>query len=556
MSLELLLNIICDLAIKRNLVNYAAAGPSIYGLNADTIKDYPFIFASPTSNVVTRKNFTDYTLTLFYVDRLLADLTNETHIFSIANDTLVNLLRQLKQLDGIVDISEPTVRLFTDTERMSDRCAGGYTEVTITVLNDAECPVIFDETGEPIGTYIPNTLKDLNILDSLASKPWVIQYVADHSGGSSSGGTDEREVKRLIAQALRDYTKTEDFATINGSGITSGETYNLVEKSDFETFYSSYTGDLASVYAAISAATPEDYGALRTQVSANTGNISTISGATVGNIENITELSAFTSGLSFTVNEHTENIEQISALTQTLSGETSDLRAFLGDLSASTSSAVSSLTEGLETLSGATVALSGATTGIASDLADLSSGVTDLSSGLTALSGVVQTLGSWGIVYDFGTWSALPSADKAAMRAQWTAEHAEGKKVYLKATTTGNEIVYLLLEGTGTYDQFRYASDAYVCHLSINNSKAIGQSGGKVNKTNIITTDVKAKTTQLGCVKIGSGLTIDNQGVLSGPGGNVSSTSVFTIWSGSQAAYSALGTYDNNTLYVIKDANT
>lgn len=416
MSLELLLNIICDLAIKRNLVNYAAAGPSIYGLNADTIKDYPFIFASPTSNVVTRKNFTDYTLTLFYVDRLLADLTNETHIFSIANDTLVNLLRQLKQLDGIVDISEPTVRLFTETERMSDRCAGGYTEVTITVLNDAECPVIFDETGEPIGTYIPNTLKDLNILDSLASKTWVVQYVADHA---ASGGTDEKEVRKLINQSLTAYTRTADFATINGSGITSGETYNLVEKSDFETFYSSYTGDLASVYAAISAATPEDYGALRTQVSANTGNISTISGATVGNIENITELSAFTSGLSFTVNEHTENIEQISALTQTLSGDTSDLRAFLGDLSASTSSAVSSTTQEIETLTGAVSALSA------------------------------------------------------------------GKQDALTA---------------------------------------------------------------------GENITIENN-VISAAG-NVRSTSVYTIWSGSQAAYSALGTYDNNTLYVITDANT
>ena len=532
MSLELLLNIICDLAIKRNLVNYAAAGPSIYRLNDETIKDYPFIFASPTNNVVTRKNFTDYTLTLFYVDRLLLDSANETHIFSIANDTLVNLLRQLKQLEGIVDVSEPTVRLFTETERMADRCAGGYTDVTITVLNDAECPVIMDETGEMIGTYIPNTLKDLNVLDSLASKTWVQQYVA---GITFSGGTDEKEVKRLINQALTAYTETDKFATINGSGITNNEDYNLLERDVFREFLSGYTQDKENIYAAISAATPEDY--------------ETLSGTVVGNVAKIADLSAFTSGLSFTVSEHTENIEQISALTQTLSGETSDLRAFLGDLSGFTSSAVSSITEGLETLSGATVALSGATTGIESDLADLSSG-------LTVLSGIVQTLGNWGIVYDFDTWRALPDADKAAMRAQWTAEHAEGKKVYMKATTTGNEIVYLLLEGTGSYDQFRYASDAYVCHLSVRNSNAVGHSGGKVNKTNIITTDVKATKNKLGCVKIGSGLTIDNQGVLSGPGGNVSSTSVFTIWSGSQADYTALGTYDNNTLYVIKDANT
>ena len=530
MSLELLLNIICDLAIKRNLVNYAAAGPSIYRLNDETIKDYPFIFASPTNNVVTRKNFTDYTLTLFYVDRLLLDSANETHIFSIANDTLVNLLRQLKQLEGIVDVSEPTVRLFTETERMADRCAGGYTDVTVTVLNDAECPVIMDETGEMIGTYIPNTLKDLNVLDSLASKTWVQQYVADIT---FSGGTDEKEVKRLINQALTAYTKTDNFATINGSGITGNEAFNLLERDVFREFQSDYTQDKENIYAAISAATPEDY--------------ETLSGTVVGNVAKIADLSAFTSGLSFTINEHTVNIEQVSALTQTLSGETSDLRAFLGDLSASTSSAVSSITEGLETLSGATVALSGATTGIASDLADLSSGLTDLSSGLTALSGIVQTLGNWGIVYDFDTWRALSDTDKTAMRAQWTAEHAEGKKVYLKASTTGGETVYLLLESTGSYDQFRYASDAYVCHLSVNNSNAVGQSGGKVNKTNIITTDVKATKNKLGCVQIGNGLNVTTGGVIS---------TVYQIWEGTQEDYDLLGSYSNTTIYIIKNGTT
>ena len=355
MSLELLLNIICDLAIKRNLVNFAAAGPSIYRLNAETIKDYPFIFVSPTNNVVTRKNFTDYTLTLFYVDRLLLDSTNETHIFSIANDTLVNLLRQLKQLEGIVDVSEPTVRLFTETEKMSDRCAGGYTDITITVLNDAECPVIMDETGEMIGTYVPNTLKDLNVLDNLASKPWVAQYVATHASGGTSGGTDARTVQRMIDASLSAYTRTEDFASINGSGITDNETYNLLERDFFNEFLSGYSQDKESIYEAISASTPEDYEALRTQVSANT--------------ENITALSAFTSGLTFTITEQGQIIEQVSgvtsgisanlaqlsASTETLSGATSDLRAFLGDLSAFTYSAVSATTQEIEALSGATV---------------------------------------------------------------------------------------------------------------------------------------------------------------------------------------------------------
>lgn len=534
MSLELLLNIICDLAIKRNLVGYAAAGPSIYNLNNETIKEYPFIFVSPTSNVVTRKNFTDYTLTFFYVDRLLADSTNETHIFSIANDSIVNLLRQLKSLEGIVDVSEPNVRLFTETERMADRCAGGYSEVTVTVLNDANCPVFFDEGKNIMGTYIPQTLRDLNILDSLATKEYVIEYVNEHS---SSGGTDVEEVKRLINEALEKYTETVDFATINGSGITSGETFNLVEKSE-------YDAEVERIYSAITEATPQGYDELVQEVS--------------GNSTDITELYIAVSSLTEGVETEIDGLQQeVSSITQDVSSLTQDLSVLSGITSGNSEAikelrtAVSANTDNIEILSGITSGvsealqtLSGATVGIESDLADLSSG-------LTVLSGIVQTLGNWGIVYDFNTWRTLPNTDKAAMRAQWTAEHAEGKKVYLKATTTGNETVYLLLEGTGIYDQFRYASDAYVCHLSVDNIGAVGQSGGKVNKTNIVTTDVKATTTQLGCVKIGSGLTINNQGVLSGPGGNVSSTSVFTIWSGSQEDYDLLASKDSNTLYVI-----
>lgn len=391
MSLELLLNIICDLALKRNLVGYAAAGPSIYRLNAETIRDYPFIFVSPTNNVVTRKNFTDYTLTLFYVDRLLLDSANETHIFSIANDTLVNLLRQLKQLEGIVDISEPTVRLFTETEKMSDRCAGGYTDITITVLNDAECPVIMDETGEMIGTYIPRTLQDLNVLDNLASKNWVIQYMRNHMPVISGdtviiSGIDEDEAKGLINQALTAYTKTNRFATFNGSGITDNGAFNFVEQSV-------YNEQLNSIYAAISAATPQGYDTLVSSVTENhtdivrlereitdlSGVTETFSGSTVGRLSDIdSRLSGFSSDLatlstqvsanSAQISANTENISTISGATsalstqvtnnfhsiETLSGQTSAISQDLAVLSASTVQGLSGLSSDISALSGAT----------------------------------------------------------------------------------------------------------------------------------------------------------------------------------------------------------
>lgn len=336
MTLELLLNIICDLAIKRNLVNYSAGGSSIYELNTKTVDSYPFIFVSPTGSIVTRKNFTDYGLTLFYVERLLEDNANDTRTYSIANDTLVNLVRQLRQLTGIVEITEPSVRLFND-ERLNDRCCGAYAEITVTVLNEAECPVIFDEEGEFMGTYIPETLKEVDILDSLASKDWVARYVAEHS----SEGMTEEQVKKLINNALKAYTKTNDFATINGSGITNSEIYNLLETAEFNEFLSGYTQEIENIYQAVSAATPEGYEQVKQQVSANT--------------ENISILSAFTSGLSFTVSEHTQNIEQIeSAITginetiNILSAQTSANTAQILALSGYTEQAVSSITQEFE----------------------------------------------------------------------------------------------------------------------------------------------------------------------------------------------------------------
>lgn len=280
MTLEHLINSLCELAIHYNLVNWAGSGPSIYELNSETINDYPVLFISPTDDITVSKSTTTFGLTFYYVDRLLSDSMNETQIFSVATTTLINFIRQIKSLGGVVSVGDFNIRLFTNTEKMSDRCAGGYARVTITVVNTANCAQWFDETGAPIGTYIPSIIQDVSVLESFASKPWVKQYVADNAGGGgSSGGTTPQEVQTMIDDSLKPYTKTRKFATINGSGITDNEEYDLLERDYFNEFLSAYTQEVLDIYSSISAATPEDYTELRTQVSANTENIGTLSGA-------------------------------------------------------------------------------------------------------------------------------------------------------------------------------------------------------------------------------------------------------------------------------------
>ena len=607
MTLEHLINSLCELAIHYNLVNWAGSGPSIYELNSETINDYPVLFISPTDDITVSKSTTTFGLTFYYVDRLLSDSMNETQIFSVATTTLINFIRQIKSLGGVVSVGDFNIRLFTNTEKMNDRCAGGYARVTITVVNTANCAQWFDETGTPIGTYIPSVIQDVSVLESFASKPWVKQYVADNTGG-----VDEKEVKKLIREALKDYTKTNKFATINGSGITDEEVFSLVEEAVYQQFLSAYTQEVLNIYATISAATPEDYEELRTQVSANTDDIRTLSGATeslsgtvsglsdgfgtlsgtvVGNVEKITDisgataqntenisnLSAFTSGLSFTVSEHTQKIEQLSGATQSIGSD-------LGDLSGFTAQAVSSLTSQVETLSGAT---SDALSGLSGDIAELSGvtgGLEAQVSALTANDNVVLF-----DLRDYGTGSTVTNSIYEAM----VSAHTAGKHIFLVANVAATEYnshqyvlpstapAEIFYDGNDDiYFRFCFVTDLPGSPAGIYVSKAAefrkNYSSGLIHNVEeeFYVVDLawrilrQATPTEFGAVKlgsgmtqttygvanvaIGSGLTFDAEGNVTNPyTGNVESQSVTKIWSGSLQAYQDLGTYSNDTLYLI-----
>lgn len=285
MTLEALQYLVTDLALKHNLVNCAMSGPSIYAINPEDIKEYPLIFVSPTGTHTIKENTTRYSLTFFYMDRLFEDSSNEETINSAGIETLRNLKLQLSKIEVVTDIQEDAdIRLFTETERMADRVAGAYMTIWIETLNPSTCPAFFDEYGFYMGNYFATEGLE-NVLDGLASKEWVERLIA----GLSISGITPEEFERIMGK----YVLEKNFATINGSKITNKEVFTFVEHGE-------YSEQIEQILQAISAATPSDYDAVKTQVSANTENIST--------------LSAFTSGLSFTVNEHTEIIEQLSQI--------------------------------------------------------------------------------------------------------------------------------------------------------------------------------------------------------------------------------------------------
>ncbi len=413
MTLEALQYLVTDLALKRNLVNCAISGPSIYAINPEDIKEYPLIYISPTGTHTIKENTTRYSLTFFYMDRLFEDSSNEESVNSAGIETLRNLKLQLSKIEVVTDIQEDAeIRLFTETERMADRVAGAYMTIWIETLNPSTCPQFFDELGFYLGSYFPTDGLEA-VLDSLASKEWVNRLIA----GLSVSGITPEEFERIMG----DYVLRRNFATINGETITNRERFNLVEQS-------AYSEQVQEILRAISANT-QDIHAVENNLTSVTQDIQNITNNVTSITENITVLSGDTTqiennitNLSASTQQEIENIyraisaatpddygavkTQVSANTEdiaTLSAKTSENGAKIADLSGSTSSAVSSLTHDIETLS---QAISGYTpqgyetlqqqvSANTGNIAELSGITTGISSGLQALSAYTETISDW-----------------------------------------------------------------------------------------------------------------------------------------------------------------
>lgn len=139
MTLKRLIDTIGVIAINDKLVNYSAAGPSVYELNDATIKNYPVIFVTPTGTQDIFDNYTTYELVVFYIDRLLEGNYNAIDVQSAAVEVLKNILKKVGNENGVVEVSDYTITVFIEQERFKDRCTGAYANVRISVVNDSTC---------------------------------------------------------------------------------------------------------------------------------------------------------------------------------------------------------------------------------------------------------------------------------------------------------------------------------------------------------------------------------------------------------------------------------
>lgn len=149
-----LLNNITEVAKKHPNINSTFIG-DVYELNHRNDVDYcAFVITQGTHRVNSDEDYIDYTLNLFYVDRLTADEGNRTQIHSSGIDFMNSLLRAVEKL-GVV-VVEHTENVFN--ERFNDVCAGVYATVV------ARCEI--DECGQTIEIITPDELKVLEVSEN------------------------------------------------------------------------------------------------------------------------------------------------------------------------------------------------------------------------------------------------------------------------------------------------------------------------------------------------------------------------------------------------------
>lgn len=96
-----------------------------------------FAWTQGAHSVDVENGLAVYTLTLFYVDRLLEDKSNAVEIHSVGIDTLTNIVRGVMDFGDIwVDSS---LNFTTFSQRFADECAGVFAAVQFKTYQNSIC---------------------------------------------------------------------------------------------------------------------------------------------------------------------------------------------------------------------------------------------------------------------------------------------------------------------------------------------------------------------------------------------------------------------------------
>ena len=123
----------------------------IFRLNAKADARYGvFAFVQQQHTTSIDSNVITYAFTLFYVDRLKNDRSNQIEIQSVGIQTLDNIIRRLDEM-GIYSETSYSFQVFN--QRFVDECAGVFCNVSLSVPLDSLCPEDFGNLNVGVIIY-------------------------------------------------------------------------------------------------------------------------------------------------------------------------------------------------------------------------------------------------------------------------------------------------------------------------------------------------------------------------------------------------------------------
>lgn len=127
-------------------VNGIVKTGDIYDLNKDEYQQKYAAFCATQNTHSVNEDFTIFSFTLFYVDRLTLDKSNKLEIQSTAVEFFANLIKTIMQKFPSLDWTNGDITTFT--EKFSAECAGAFMTCSITTKNQSICAMIKRELGE------------------------------------------------------------------------------------------------------------------------------------------------------------------------------------------------------------------------------------------------------------------------------------------------------------------------------------------------------------------------------------------------------------------------
>ena len=134
MTLVQLIHIIEKVAIQQPSIRMIVQN-DVYRISSAPSLEYGVFAWTQGQHSGSTQGATSFSFSLFYVDRLKDDLSNQIEIQSVGCETIGNILRVLEEHD--IEVGSYTMQTFN--QRFTDECAGVFCNVSLSVFPSTIC---------------------------------------------------------------------------------------------------------------------------------------------------------------------------------------------------------------------------------------------------------------------------------------------------------------------------------------------------------------------------------------------------------------------------------